>query len=56
MSEDKFAFVTEWYDSNASLVRLYHLYFYLVDNSIEIVRQGNNRQTIMINTHSITSF
>ena len=38
MSEDKFAFVTEWYDSNASLVRLYHLYFYLVDNSIEIVR------------------
>lgn len=37
MSEDKFAFVTEWYDSSASLVRVYHLYYYLLDNSIEMV-------------------
>ncbi|KAL4453729.1 hypothetical protein ABPG74_009625 [Tetrahymena malaccensis] len=36
MSEEKFAFITEWYDTNASLVRVYHLYYYLHDGALEM--------------------
>jgi len=33
---NRFCFTTEYYDSNASLVRQYQLYFYPEDNSIEM--------------------
>ncbi|KAL4497982.1 hypothetical protein ABPG72_014839 [Tetrahymena utriculariae] len=36
MSEEKFAFITEWYDNNASLIRVYHLYYYLHDGALEM--------------------
>lgn len=36
MSLNRFCFLTEYYDSTASLVRPYQLYFYPEDNSIEM--------------------
>lgn len=37
MSEDRFVFVVEWFDSAASLVRNYNLTYYIKDKSIEMV-------------------
>ena len=36
-SEERYVFLTEWYDSAASLIRTYNLIYYLGDNTIEMV-------------------
>ena len=36
--DERFAFVAEWFDNNAQLVREYQLFFYPTDNSVEMVR------------------
>ena len=38
MSEERYSFITEWYDSNASIIRILHLYYYINDHLIELVR------------------
>lgn len=35
--EDRFVFLTEWFDSAASLIRPYNLIYYPEDNTIEMV-------------------
>lgn len=35
--EDRYAFLTEWYDPTAALLRRYQLFFYPKDNSVEMV-------------------
>jgi hypothetical protein len=37
MSEDRYVFVVEWFDSAASLVRNYHLTYFIKDKTIEMV-------------------
>lgn len=34
MSDDRYVFVVEWFDSAASLVRNYNLIYYTKDNTI----------------------
>lgn len=36
--EDRFAFLTEWYDPSAALLRRYQLLYYPKDGSVEMVR------------------
>ena len=38
MSDDRFVFITEWFDTAASLIRTYQMSYYPKDNSIEMVR------------------
>lgn len=38
MSDDRYVFVVEWYDTAASLVRTYNLTYYLKDKTIEMVQ------------------
>lgn len=38
MSEDRYVFLVEWFDSAASLVRTYNLTYFLKDKSIEMVQ------------------
>jgi nucleoside-diphosphate kinase len=45
MSDDRYVFIVEWYDSAASIVRTYNLTIFLKDNTIEMV----------INTYNIFS-
>ena len=37
-NEARYAFVVEWYDPTASLIRQYQLIFYASDNTLEMVR------------------
>ena len=39
MAEDRYVFIVEWFDSAASLVRNYHLTYFLKDKTIEMVLQ-----------------
>ena len=41
--EERYAFLAEWYDPNASLIRKYQLLFYNEDESIEMVDVKNRR-------------
>lgn len=34
--DDRYAFLVEWYDANASLIRKYQLLYYMVDHTIEM--------------------
>jgi hypothetical protein len=36
-SEDRYVFVTEWFDQAASLIRKYNLTYFTVDNTIDMV-------------------
>lgn len=36
--DERYAFLTEWYDSTAALLRRYQLFFYPKDSSVEMVR------------------
>jgi hypothetical protein len=38
VKEERFVFETEWYDSQADLIRKYLLTFYPKDNTAEMVR------------------
>lgn len=35
--DDTYAFIAEWYDPNASLIRKYQLIFYCKDGTVEMV-------------------
>lgn len=37
---ERFAFIAEWYDPNASLLRRYELLYYPADGSVEMVSEG----------------
>lgn len=37
MSEDRFVFIVEWFDSAAALVRTYNLTYFIKDKTIEMV-------------------
>ena len=37
MSEDRYVFIVEWFDSAAALVRTYNLTYFIKDKSIEMV-------------------
>ena len=37
-TEERFVFVVEWYDQQASLLRNYQLTYFTADNTIEMVR------------------
>ena len=41
--DERYAFMAEWYDPNASLVRRYQLLFYLADNTVEMYDIKNRR-------------
>ena len=38
LNDERWAFVVEWFDSSADLVRQYQLLYYLVDSTLEMVR------------------
>lgn len=40
MTDDRYVFVVEWYDSLASLVRTYNFIYFLKDNTIEMVNRN----------------
>ena len=42
-SEDRYVFVCDWYDSQASLVRKFYIEFYLSDKTIDIYDLKNKR-------------
>lgn len=42
-TEERYAFIAEWYDPNASLIRRYQLLFYLSDNTVEMFDIKNRR-------------
>ena len=42
-SEDRFVFVVEWFDSQASIIRKYFLTYYIADNTIEMYDLKNKR-------------
>lgn len=46
---ERFAFLTEWYDPNASLLRRYELLFYPADGSVEM-HDVKNRRTFLKRT------
>lgn len=46
---ERFAFIAEWYDPNASLLRRYELLFYPVDRSVEM-HDVKNRRTFLKRT------
>ena len=37
MTDDRYVFVVEWYDTAASLIRAYNLTFFAIDGTIEMV-------------------
>ncbi len=41
--DERYAFVAEWYDPNASLIRRYQLLFYPGDNTVEMIDIKNRR-------------
>ncbi|XP_077440168.1 nucleoside diphosphate kinase homolog 7 isoform X2 [Vanacampus margaritifer] len=43
MEKDRFAFLTDWYDPTASLLRRYQLFFYPHDHSVEMFDVKNQR-------------
>ena len=43
MDDERYAFIAEWYDPNASLIRRYQLLFYVVDNTVEMYDLKNRR-------------
>ena len=53
MSEDRFVFVVEWFDSAASLVRNYNLTYYIKDKSIEMVLYIPFSMMLKINESSL---
>ena len=40
---DRFAFIAEWYDSQAAIVRRYQVLYYVSDNTIEMFDIKNKR-------------
>uniref|UniRef100_A0A665TXU1 Nucleoside diphosphate kinase homolog 7 n=1 Tax=Echeneis naucrates TaxID=173247 RepID=A0A665TXU1_ECHNA len=42
-NEDRFAFLTEWYDPTAALLRRYQLFYYPKDSSVEMFDVKNQR-------------
>jgi nucleoside-diphosphate kinase len=41
--DERYAFIAEWYDPNASFIRRYQLIFYLADNTVEMYDIKNRR-------------
>ena len=41
--DERYAFIAEWYDLNASLIRRYQLLFYPGDSSVEMFDIKNRR-------------
>jgi nucleoside-diphosphate kinase len=37
MADDRYAFIAEWYDPNATIIRKYQFIFNVSDNSVEMV-------------------
>lgn len=37
LNDERWAFVVEWFDSSADLVRQYQLLYYLMDSTLEMV-------------------
>ncbi len=37
VSDKRYTFIVEWFDTSASLVRTYNLTYYLIDKTIEMV-------------------
>ena len=41
--DERYAFIAEWYDPNAALIRRYQLLFYVADNAVEMYDLKNRR-------------
>ena len=41
--EDRYIFITEWYDQQASIIRKYQLYYFPADKTIEMFDIKNKR-------------
>ena len=52
MSEDRFVFTVEWFDSAAALVRTYHLTYFTKDKTIEMVAKRSCSSTSRTNASS----
>ena len=52
MAEDRYVFAVEWFDSAASLVRNYHLTYFLKDKTIEMVIPPTRSMTSRTNGSS----
>ncbi|EDO25416.1 predicted protein, partial [Nematostella vectensis] len=46
-SDERFAFLAEWYDPQAALTRKYQLLFYASDNSVEMI-PGHEMSTLRV--------
>eukprot|EP00331_Platyophrya_macrostoma_P015880 CAMPEP_0176472858 /NCGR_PEP_ID=MMETSP0127-20121128/41985_1 /TAXON_ID=938130 /ORGANISM="Platyophrya macrostoma, Strain WH" /LENGTH=280 /DNA_ID=CAMNT_0017867791 /DNA_START=41 /DNA_END=879 /DNA_ORIENTATION=- len=42
-NDDRYVFITEWFDTQASLVRTYNLTYYAVDNTVEMYDLKNKK-------------
>lgn len=40
MTDDRYVFAVEWFDTAASLIRTYNLTFFAIDGTIEMVQHG----------------
>lgn len=43
LNEDRYVFVVDWFDQAASLIRKYQLFYYLIDETIEMFDVKNRR-------------
>jgi nucleoside-diphosphate kinase len=43
IKEERYVFETEWYDQQANILRYYRLFFYPLDNSIEMYDKKMSR-------------
>ncbi|XP_064639391.1 nucleoside diphosphate kinase homolog 7-like [Lineus longissimus] len=43
MADDRYAFIAEWYDPNATIIRRYQFLYYVCDNSVEMYDIKNRR-------------
>jgi len=43
IKEERYVFEVEWYDQQANIIRFYRLFFYPLDNSIEMYDKKMHR-------------
>lgn len=49
LQEDRYAFLAEWFDPTAALMRRYQLFFYPKDGSMEMVKKKSSYFSLQIN-------
>ena len=48
LQDERWAFVVEWFDASADLVRQYQLLYYLMDSTLEMVRDRTARLWVFV--------